>query len=285
MLKETKFLSKQSIKEIEELRKAIQNTYIKITCMGLYNAGKSTLLNTLIGDFEHKTFKAADKRETTENKEVILEKEGLIVVDTPGLNAKDDDDKRVMDAIKTSDINLFVHNIATGEFQAKEVEFFELVKKHWANPKEFIKSTVFVLSRADEKSSEEIEDIKKIMKQQIKDYFGVEAIFVVVSAKRYTKGMVENKKLLIKRSNIEMLKDIIRDLKEARKKEIIKTKKERLIKKYQSLIKYLKSEREKNLLEISLLKGKLEKKEKAFQEDIERIKSTLRNYYKRLESV
>ena len=285
MLKETKFLSKQSIKEIEELRKAIQNTYIKITCMGLYNAGKSTLLNTLIGDFEHKTFKAADKRETTENKEVILEKEGLIVVDTPGLNAKDDDDKRVMYAIKTSDINLFVHNIATGEFQAKEVEFFELVKKHWANPKEFIKSTVFVLSRADEKSSEEIEDIKKIMKQQIKDYFGVEAIFVVVSAEMYTIGILENQEFLIDSSNIEMLKDIIRDLKEARKKEIIKTKKERLIKKYQSLIKYLKSEREKNLLEISLLKGKLEKKEKAFQEDIERIKSTLRNYYKRLESV
>jgi len=285
MLKDTKFLDKNNIKKIEELKKAIKNTNIKVTCIGLYNAGKSTLLNTLIGDFEYKTFETADHRKTTENKEFFLKKEKIIFVDTPGLNARDYDDRRVMDAIKTSDINLFVHNIATGEFQATEIEFFKLIKKNWKNVKDFIESTIFVLSRADEKTNEEIKEIKNIMAKQIEDHFGIEAIFVVVSAKRYRKGILENKKIFIKKSNIEILKQIIKKLIDKRREKIIKTKKERLVNKYQALINNLVSKKEKNKLEITQLKKELMKKEKELQKDIERLKTTLENYYRRLENV
>ena len=285
MLQETRFLSKKTIEEINELREAIRNFNVKVVCMGLYNAGKSTLLNTLIGDFEHKTFKTADHRETTENKEFYLENKGIIFIDTPGLNAEENDDRRVMDAVKTSDINLFVHNIAIGEFQKKEVEFFNLIKKHWKNPEEFVKSTIFVLSRVDEKTPQEIEDIKNKMEKQIKDYFGVEAIFVLVSAKRYTEGMLKNKKLLIKKGNIDNLKKLIVDLKELKRENIVKNRKERLINKYEYLIKSLSSKEERNKLEITKLKRKLLERKRELKEDIEKIRNTLVNYYQRLENV
>ena len=52
-----KYLSDGDIKTIETLSKAIESSDISIAVIGLYNHGKSTLLNALIDDVELKTFK------------------------------------------------------------------------------------------------------------------------------------------------------------------------------------------------------------------------------------
>jgi len=148
-----KYLPIGDIKIIKDLNHAIKENNVIVTCMGLYNHGKSTLLNVLVKDFKHETFKTADVRETSANKTVQYG--NIKFVDTPGLNAKKNDDKRVMDAVKESDINLLVHTVTTGEFVEKEIEFLNNVKKHWENPQKFIDRTIFVVSRVNKANSKQ----------------------------------------------------------------------------------------------------------------------------------
>jgi len=276
----SKYIAKSELKSINVLQKAIKESTVLVTCMGLYNHGKSTLLNALIKDYEQKTFKTADVRETAKNKKVVYG--DITFVDTPGLNAKDNDNKRVMDAVKESDINLFVHNISTGEFTKVEVEFLQNIKKHWSNPKEFIERTIFVLSRTDTASDDDVKQTKARMKVQIKEIFGTDSSFVGVSAKSYIKGMKEEKKLLVKKSNVDELQSLLSNLKDSYKESIIKTKKERLEKIYDRLINELSSKVQTNKLEISQSQRELQRLEDDFNDDIRNIETTLANQYARL---
>jgi len=154
MSKLEKFLTKDEISSLKNMQKSIYENQIIVTCVGLYNHGKSTLLNVLIKDFEYTTFKTADARETIINKAVLYN--NIKYVDTPGLNAQEDDDEKVMKVVENSDITLFVHNVNTGEFNKAEINFLQQIQKHWKNPKEFIERTIFVLSRIDESNDKEI---------------------------------------------------------------------------------------------------------------------------------
>ena len=156
-----KYLSFVDIENIEILKKSISNQLVNITCMGLYNHGKSSLLNALIKDFDEETFKTADVRETITNKSFEYGK--INYIDTPGLNAEEYDDKRVYDAVKESDINIFVHTVTTGAFVEKEIEFLNKIKDNWGNPLDFINRTIFVLSRVD-KIENEKDMILQLMK-------------------------------------------------------------------------------------------------------------------------
>jgi predicted GTPase len=276
----SKYITTNELESINVLKKAIKESTVLVTCMGLYNHGKSTLLNALIKDYEHTTFKTADVRETAENKKVVYG--DISFVDTPGLNAKDNDNKRVMDAVKESDINLFVHNVSTGEFTKVEVEFLQNIKKHWSNPQEFIQRTIFVLSRTDTASEDDIKHTKVRMQEQVKEIFGTSSSFVGVSAKSYVKGMKENKKLLVEKSNVDELQNLLGTLKDSYKNSIVKTKKERLDKIYDSLIHKLSSKVQTNKLEISQSKRELKRLEDSFNSDIETIETTLANQYARL---
>ncbi len=279
-----KYLTKADIKSLDSLKKAVEENKINVTCTGLYNHGKSTLLNSLIKDFKHKTFKTADVRETATNKTV---KHGNIhFVDTPGLNANKNDDKRVMDAIKSSDITLFVHNVTMGEFNQKEIEFLDNIKSHWKNPSEFIGRTIFVLSRIDEVVSEDdIASTSIKMKRQIKEIFGSECTMIPVSALDYTEGMVDNENELIEISNISTLEDEIKSLSDKSLGKIRETKIQRLSKRYEDLIRKFSGKIQDNKLEISKLSNEKQRIDKAFKADINSIESTLKNKYVSLEEV
>lgn len=276
-----KYLSKGDLQNIANLQKAIKENNITVTCMGLYNHGKSTLLNTLIEDFNHKTFKTADVRETSTNKSI---KHGNIkFVDTPGLNAKKHDDKRVMDAIKESDINLFVHTVTTGEFVEKEIAFLSNVKKYWKNPEEFCQRTIFVVSRIDKANNEkDILNTVEKMSSQIRKIFNYEPIIISVSAMRYTKGVLEKKNIMIKKSNIKVLESELDILSDKLSTSIKETRQKRLEKKYDELIKQLSSKVQKNKLEISKQKQAQEEYFYALNNDIKNIEDTLSNMYSKL---
>jgi len=258
MLKLEKFLTKNEIVSFQNMKKAMDKNQTNVTCVGLYNHGKSTLLNVLINDFEYKTFKTVDARETTLNKSIIYD--GIEYVDTPGLNAKIEDDKEVVKAIQNSDITLFVHTITTGEFNKKEIEFLDHIKKYWKNPQEFIERTIFVLSRIDNISNgEDIERTSNRMKEQIKDIFNTDCVIIAISSTDYVDGMLDNEDELISESNIEKLKEEIRLKSEKSVVEIKKTKIERFEKKYRDLYQKLNSKLKLNQTKIKQLQEENEK--------------------------
>ena len=277
-----KHLTKGDINTINDLTSTLKNDNITITCMGLYNHGKSTLLNVLIKDFKHETFKTADVRETSTNK--MVQYGNIKFVDTPGLNANKNDDKRVMDAVKESDINLFVHTVTTGEFVEKEIEFLNNIKKHWENPQKFIDRTIFVVSRVDKANNEQdIANTVEKMSQQIIEIFDSIPTIIPVSAIRYTKGKLENKKLMIKKSNIEVLEKSLKILSDELSNSIKETRKIRLKNKYNDLIRQLNSKIQTNKLEISKQKQAQEEYFVVLNNDIKRVESTLTNMYSNLE--
>ena len=78
--------------------------YVKIAVAGRMNHGKSSLLNSLIGD---NIFKVQDIRETTANSRYELF-EDVLLVDTLGLDANINDDAIANVAYESSNIILFV---------------------------------------------------------------------------------------------------------------------------------------------------------------------------------
>ena len=280
----SKHLTREDIETINTLKSAVENNEIIVTCMGLYNHGKSSLLNVLVGDFEEKTFKVADVRETAQNKKLKID--NITYVDTPGLNAKEHDDKRVMDAAKESDINIFVHNVNTGEFVAKEIEFLHMIKTNWKYPQEFIERTIFVLSRIDEAGNEDdIENTIAKMKQQIRDIFGIDSLFVPVSSKDYIEGINAKENELIELSNISQLKKNLDSFAKLLQNELQKTKEDRLANFCEQLIKKLNGKLEENKLELSKLKELHKDIEFKLKDRIQKIESTLKQKIKILREV
>ncbi len=276
-----KYLSLEDIENVNVLKKSISNQLVNVTCMGLYNHGKSSLLNALIKDFDDKTFKAADIRETVTNK--LFEYGNINYIDTPGLNAEEYDDKRVYDAVKESDINLFVHTVTTGAFVEKEIEFLHKIKNNWENPEDFINRTIFVLSRVDKIENEkDIDSTIEEMNNQINRIFNINPLIISVSAIRYKKGNIENKNLLIKRSNVELLENAINELIEKFKTSILETRNKRLQNIYDELIKKSNSKFQKKKLELSKQRNLQEEFLRNLYVDVAQIEDTLKNMYKRL---
>lgn len=280
-LMNNKYLSQLDIENLEILKKSIINKSINVTCMGLYNHGKSSLLNVLIKDFDDKTFKAADIRETTENKS--FEYENITYIDTPGLNAELHDDKRVFDAVKESDINLFVHRITTGEFVEKEIEFLNKIRNHWENPEEFINRTIFVLSMVDEANNDNDIDLAiNKMSNQINKIFQTTPLIIAVSAKRYKNGQIDNKMILVKKSNIETLQVKINEMSEKLIEVILETRTKRLQNNYDELIKRCNSKLQEKKFELSKQNQQKEIFLQNLKKDVAQVETTLENMYKRL---
>lgn len=276
-----KYLSFEDIENIEILKKSISNQLVNITCMGLYNHGKSSLLNALIKDFDEETFKTADVRETITNKSFEYGK--INYIDTPGLNAEEYDDKRVYDAVKESDINIFVHTVTTGAFVEKEIEFLNKIRNNWENPLDFINRTIFILSRVDKIENEkDIDFTIDEMNNQINRIFNINPLIIPISALRYKKGNIENKNILIKKSNLGLLENIINELIEKFKPSILETRKKRLQNTYDELIKKSSSQLQNKKFELSKQKNLKEEFLKDLSEDLIQIDDTLKNMYKRL---
>ncbi len=271
-------LGMKHIDELDELIKSIGEIRPKIVCTGLLNAGKSTLMNSLTGDFDNQRFPVADRRMTVSKQE--FKQDNLYYIDTPGLDAKEEDTQLVLKSIKTADITLFVHNISTGELDLKEFEFLKILKDSWDNNSSFIENTIFVLSRKETVSEE---DNKKNMQRiivQIKNIFGKEPIIVAVSSNSYQKAMRENKSLLLKKSNMYALKEQIEIIKNKKINMIEENKKQRLAKKISDLTYKLKLTRNQKEEDKKNLENEISKKKKALKDDLDKLNETLQVKYK-----
>lgn len=196
--------------------------YVKIAVAGRMNHGKSSLLNSLIGD---NIFKVQDIRETTANSRYELF-EDVLLVDTPGLDANINDDAIANVAYESSNIILFVHNYNVGDFHKGELEALKRIAD-FHNSEAFGDRFILVLSGKDAVTDQNDRELIKLkLLKDIKQFCGLQNFPTFeVSNTTFMKGKSENKEKLIIYSGIptllEYITSKIEDLKPLRTKQTI----------------------------------------------------------------
>lgn len=180
--------------------------YVKIAVAGRMNHGKSSLLNSLIGE---DIFKVQDIRETTTNSRYELF-EDVLLVDSPGLDANINDDAIANVAYESSNIILFVHNYNVGDFHKGELEALKCIAD-FHNSEAFSDRFILVLTGKDAVTDQNDRELIKLkLLKDIKQFCGLQNFPIFeVSNTTFMKGKSENKEKLITYSGIPILLEYI----------------------------------------------------------------------------
>lgn len=191
------------LKNIED---KLSNFNPQIMLYGQFNSGKSTLLNALFGK---ELAKMADKPETAENKDYTYN--NYTIWDTPGLDARSDHSSETSKHYKKCELIIFVLS-GDGAVEAQSV--YEKIEQVINDEKPII----IVLNNKSgyDLSSEEIDKQKnailnnltkiKLSKEQIE-----KIPLIALNALSALKAKLENKSLLLEKSNILELESIIQE--------------------------------------------------------------------------
>lgn len=171
----------------------------RIAVCGLMNAGKSALLNALTDSIEQDYFPVGASRATLSIK--TLQQGTVTWIDTPGIDACDEDDVEAWQGILDADWILFVHNLRVAALDTSEIAFLEGLK---ARIPDLQKRLVVVFSHADS-AQDELDLRISAVNSLLNTLFPAPLPFVVTSSTRYLKGCQEHKPLLIERSGISQL--------------------------------------------------------------------------------
>lgn len=167
-----------------------------VTVLGKYNHGKSKLLNEIIG---REAFKVADIRQTV--KLDSIEHRGVRWQDAPGLDADlDEEDDRLskQSAWIQADLRLFVHSVKEGEFDAREKDILNQLRRDRATSG---RPTLIVLTMIEQISEEQLQQVLQVIRKQASDF-----AILPVSSMRQQKGREEDKELLRKKSGFGPLR-------------------------------------------------------------------------------
>jgi len=195
----------------EHIEEKLVNFKPTLMVYGTYNAGKSTLLNALFGKEEMAI--TGDSPETAEVKG--YEYNGYTIYDTPGINAPIEHEEVTNEHLSKSEVILFVmSNDGSLEEEYVYNKISEIVKSN--------KPLLIVLNNkkgTDPSSTEAMEEMNKINinLSKIGDRNGIKNIeekvsLCMVNVKTALKGKVENKKILLNRSNIKQLESMLNKL-------------------------------------------------------------------------
>ncbi|MBQ9486865.1 MAG: 50S ribosome-binding GTPase [Selenomonadaceae bacterium] len=176
----------------------------EIMVYGIYNAGKSSILNELIG-----ADKAAVAEVPTTDKVTYYEWQGYKIADTPGVMAPIEHENVTREHLKKADIVLFVMG-TTGSNERAE---------NYIRMKEIADSGKKIIIVLNDKNADlgNNENTIQIIKRQVAvnmETVGIEDVderycIVTVNALRAKKGRIENKAGLWAKSGMEELKSVI----------------------------------------------------------------------------
>jgi predicted GTPase len=206
------YLSKEEIDKFNQhILNKLNDFNPTLMIYGTYNAGKSSTLNALFGQEE--MAKTGDIPETAEVCPYLYK--GYTIFDTPGINAPIEHEEITKEHLKKCEIILFVlSNDGSLEEEFIYEKISEIVKSN--------KPIIIVLNNKRNTEMGSIEAINEIDKvnvnlSKIGDRNGIEKIenkvkLCMINAKTALKGKIENKQLLLKKSNLLELENMINSL-------------------------------------------------------------------------
>ena len=166
-------------------RKSSSGSVVTIANTGLVNSGKSSLFNALLDSYDDpKRFKEGAVRTTIQGDREHLNS-SIDLLDTPGIDATDEDDEAAFSAVMAADLIVIVHNIKTGMLNAAEYNWIRRIAMGMSH-KSILERVVLVCSWIDEREREE--GYRQAVDETIRQAYealGAQVPFWEVSAKRY----------------------------------------------------------------------------------------------------
>lgn len=182
---------------------------LRIVVCGLLKAGKSSLLNALTGNLEKDYFATNAARATAFLAEYPVD--DVIYVDTPGIDATEEDDEEAWRGLASADQVLFAHGLRCGELHQQEIDFLKALK---ARIPDVVDRLVIVLTRLDECEGA-FPVLQAKIAEQIELTLGKCPPLLGTSVTRFRKGVLENKGVLTARSGFPALQDHMARLKDS----------------------------------------------------------------------
>lgn len=185
----------------------VNNSLPNAVVYGVYNSGKSSLLNSLTGHVEAEYFATRDIPETRITKQ--LEHQGLCYIDTPGLDVNEQDTATANTGAFQADIILFVHKLSVGPIQQADLTAMQnLAKKHGDTS-----HIIMVLTEAE--IADENKSLIANITQQVQQAISPKIKPYLVSNPLFKKGITSGRQILIHKSGIP---ELLQDLQELAKK-------------------------------------------------------------------
>lgn len=176
-----------------------------IVCTGIYNAGKSTLLNALFNAEKFPTGNIPTTKKVSQ-----AEFNGAVYVDTPGLNADEQDDRETDQAYESADLYLFVSNAENGGIGEQESRWLKALKGRYADENALKHRLVYVLSQGDRLEPETLQRVLEQSRTDLQKVLGFcpEGAFCVDSH-TYSDGKEQNEPILVEDSGIPQLRTFL----------------------------------------------------------------------------
>ena len=176
---------------------------------GTYNSGKSTLLNALFGK------EVADMGDMPTTKQIQeYAYDGFTIYDTPGLNAKSEDDETTLEHLKTSDVVIFV---MSNDGSVEEKYIYERIGDVVKNKKKILivvnNKDGLELGCEDDNAvkSKILQNLQKVARQKnIEDVSGIQV--VGTNALSALKAKLNGKQILLERSGFLEVEYILKRL-------------------------------------------------------------------------
>ncbi|MBE5936952.1 MAG: hypothetical protein E7265_02860 [Lachnospiraceae bacterium] len=203
------------------IKKQEYSNCVRVINTGMVSSGKSSIFNSLTDSITEEKFPTGAARTTVTADEFMVE-HGIVFVDTPGIDVREEDDVLAFDTIASADLILMIHNVKEGDLIRSETDWIERLRD--LKGKEFLQQKmIFIGSWIDERDRDgDYEELISKLKEMLYKSAGVEIPFFQVSAKRYLKGKRDMKKALVNKSGINELREYLFSLSD----KILETKKD-----------------------------------------------------------
>ena len=187
----------------ETLRRLQINSLPCVAVCGELKAGKSSLLNMLTGDLTGQSFSVDVVRKTQTCEK--LEHDGFIWMDTPGINASQDDDRQTLFGLMSADYVLFVHSFEE-EPSSAELQWLAVLQQLFGTLDDRM---AVVISRKGT-NNHHAAGREKSIRTMLTGQFGLHDVPVFfVDSRSYQKGVLEKKNTLRTFSGVDDLRNFL----------------------------------------------------------------------------
>lgn len=176
---------------------SVTNSIPNTVVYGVYNSGKSSLLNSLTGHVEAEYFATRDIPETRRTQQ--LEHQGICYIDTPGLDIDEHDTAEANRGAFQADIIMFVHKLSAGPIQQPDLVAMSALAKTHGKP-----SSIFLVITEAEVADNSATLINNIT-EQVQQAIAPTLQPFLVSNPMFAKGIRDGKSVLIHKSGIPEL--------------------------------------------------------------------------------